>query len=74
MDEIIFLIADYNDQGTPLITPDLATAWHFLLEGKEVFTGTAQPGEPIVLGDWRRLYLAADETAVPGSHACFVRK
>ncbi len=74
MDEIIFLIPDYNDQGTPLITPDLATAWRFLLEGKEVFTGSAKLGEPTVLGDWRRLYLAADETPVPGSHASFVRK
>lgn len=63
MDEIIFLIPDYNGCGTPLITPDLATAWDFLLAGKTVYTGTATSANPFVLGDWRQLFISVDDTA-----------
>lgn len=65
MPEIVFLVADYDGRGTPLVTPDLSTAWQYLLEGKQVFTGRAAVGDPTVLGDWRQLYIAADESAVP---------
>ncbi len=59
MNNILFLVQDYNDRGDNLLTSDLDTARQFLAQGKPVFTGTAgtlNGSQPIVLGGWRRLF------------------
>jgi len=63
MDNILYLIQDYNDHGATLLPSDLDTARHFLAQGKPVFTGTASTlngSQPIVLEGWRRLFALPD--------------